>query len=345
MSARPVGTGGLRVVNALSLCAGAGGLDLGLRMAIPAARTVCFVEIEAFACEVLATQMDRGRLDPAPIWTDLKTFDGRPWRGVVDLVAAGYPCQPFSVAGKRGGSSDPRHLWPHVARIIGEVEPSLVFLENVPGHLRLGFREVADELRGLGYRVAAGLFTAEEVGAPHRRQRLFILAYADRHQLRDESGGVCGSSREDQTEPRHARATVAHANGSGRKGGELEGSKEEGRPLARAHGDADVAHSDGHGLEGERRGGLFDSVGQALRNHLNGRGRAPFPPPPDDEDGWREYLARFPSLEPSVLRSAHVVANRVDRLRAIGNGVVPDQAALAFRTLAAALGGIDEDVR
>src|SRR5690606_19161558 len=110
---------------------------------------------------------------------------GRPWRGAVDIVTAGYPCQPFSVAGKRRGADDPRHLWPHVARIIGEIKPPFVFLENVAHHLRLGFPEVAAGLVGMGYRLAAGLFTAAEVGAPHRRERLFILAIRERDELAD----------------------------------------------------------------------------------------------------------------------------------------------------------------
>ena len=89
-----------------------------------------------------------------------------------------HNCQPFSCAGKQQGANDPRHLWPDVARIIREVRPPLVFLENVPNHLRLGFREVGEELSGMGYRFEAGLFSAEEVGAPHRRERLFVLAHS-----------------------------------------------------------------------------------------------------------------------------------------------------------------------
>lgn len=123
------------------------------------------VEIEAYACEVLASRMEEGNLDAAPIWTDLRTFDGRPWRGVVDCVA-----------GRMQGADDPRHLWPEVARIVREVQPAFCFFENVGNHLRIGFREVAGELHAMGYRVAAGLFTASEVGAIHKRERLFILA-------------------------------------------------------------------------------------------------------------------------------------------------------------------------
>ena len=169
----------------LSLCSGAGGLDLGLAIAIPGYRAVGHVERETYAAATLVARMEDASLDRAPVWDDVATFDGRPWRGAVDIVTAGYPCQPFSVAGKRRGADDLRHLWPHVARIIGEIEPPFVFLENVAHHLRLGFPEVASGLVGMGYRLAAGLFTAAEVGAPHKRERLFILAIREGDDLAD----------------------------------------------------------------------------------------------------------------------------------------------------------------
>lgn len=169
----------------LSLCSGAGGLDLGLTIAMPGYRTVGHVERETYAAAILVARMEEAALDPAPVWDDVASFDGRPWRNAVDIITAGYPCQPFSVAGKRLGTEDPRHLWPHVARIIGEVEPPFIFLENVAHHLRLGFPEVAGGLVGMGYRLAAGLFTAAEVGAPHKRERLFILAHRADCELAD----------------------------------------------------------------------------------------------------------------------------------------------------------------
>ena len=169
----------------LSVCSGAGGLDLGLTIAIPGYRAVGHVERETYATATLVARMEDAALDQAPVWDGVGTFDGRPWRGAVDIITAGYPCQPFSVAGRRLGSEDPRHLWPHVARIIGEIEPPFVCLENVAHHLRLGFPEVASGLVGMGYRLAAGLFTAAEVGAPHRRERLFILAIREGDELAD----------------------------------------------------------------------------------------------------------------------------------------------------------------
>lgn len=213
--------------NVLSLCAGGGGLDLGLRLAVPDARTVCYVENEVTACGVLVSNMEAERLDPAPIWTDLLTFDGKPWRGVVDWVIGGYPCQPFSNAGKRLGADDPRHLWPHVARIVADVAPRFCFFENVGAHLRLGFREVARDLQGMGYAVAATLSTASEVGAPHGRERLFILAYR----------GCCG------------RGTCAvHASGGG-------GEEGAGRAGERC---AAVAYSSGERRQQDSRGAHGD---------------------------------------------------------------------------------------
>ena len=201
----------------LSLCSGAGGLDLGLTIAIPGYRAVGHVERETYAAATLVARMEDASLDQAVVWDDVGTFDGRPWRGAVDIVTAGYPCQPFSVAGKRLGTEDPRHLWPHVARIIAEVEPPFVFLENVAHHLRLGFPEVASGLVSMGYRLAAGLFTAAEVGAPHRRERLFILAIREGEALADparllwdpaewqqpdgDDAAVADAARECQREP------------------------------------------------------------------------------------------------------------------------------------------------
>ena len=167
-------------LNGISLCAGAGGLELGIGLAEPGYRTVCYVERDAFAAAVLVARMADQAICDAPVWDDAFTFDGRPWRGRVDILSAGYPCQPFSTAGKRRGGDDPRHLWPAIERIIGECEPRRVFFENVEGHVSLGLADVARALGRLGYRVAAGLFSARECGANHARRRLFIMADADR---------------------------------------------------------------------------------------------------------------------------------------------------------------------
>lgn len=142
---------------------------------------MCYVEREAYAASVLVRRMEEGRLDPAPVWSDLGSFDARPWRGVVDCITGGYPCQPFSVAGKQRAHEDERHLWPHVARITEQLRPSVVAFENVANHLRLGGREVLGDLQRMGYETAASLWRASDVGAPHRRERIFIVGHRVAH--------------------------------------------------------------------------------------------------------------------------------------------------------------------
>ena len=170
----------IRTPTVLSICTGAGGLDLGFRLAHPDARTVCYVEREAFPVVNLVAAMEANLLDAAPLWDDLTTFDGDPWRRVVDWLIGGIPCQPHSRAGKKRGAADERNLWPDARRVIEECRPGAVFLENVSGIARYYFDSIGPELRGLGYRTEEGLFSAEEVGAPHIRERLFVLGYADR---------------------------------------------------------------------------------------------------------------------------------------------------------------------
>ncbi len=220
--ARPKG----QSVFGLSLCAGAGGLDLGIHLAVPEYRTVGYVERESYAAATLVARMEDKALDQAPVWDDVATFDGKAWRGMVDIVHGGYPCQPFSVAGRKLGDKDPRHLWPHIARIVREVKPPVCFFENVGGHLRLGFEQVQDDLRAMGYRVKAGLFTAEEVGAPHRRERLFILAYAEGAGERRKAGHIPEAQRRQDGSlfllSQIASGDVAHRDSDGRQQGRTE---------------------------------------------------------------------------------------------------------------------------
>ena len=164
------------VVRALCLCDGYGGFELGLRE--HGIRTVARVERDSYAAAVLVERMETSRLDKAPVWDDLTTFDGIAWRGRVDLITAGFPCQPFSAAGQRKGVDDDRWLWPAIGRIIRDVGPSLVFLENVPGLVQHGLPHVLADLADLGFDAEWGLFSAADVGAPHRRQRFWLLAHA-----------------------------------------------------------------------------------------------------------------------------------------------------------------------
>ena len=200
-------------LNHISLCAGYGGIDLGLKRAVPSLRTIAFSEIEAFPCANLVAKMEAGLLDPAPVWTDLRTFPFAEFHGLVDIVSGGFPCQPFSSAGKRGADEDPRHLFPAILDGIRAAQPALVFLENVEGIISAklagdGWRDPAGtpvllhvlrELERVGYRATAGVFSASEVGAPHQRKRVFILAYrndARLQGLRRECGHGQGGGEE-----------------------------------------------------------------------------------------------------------------------------------------------------
>jgi DNA (cytosine-5)-methyltransferase 1 len=165
-------------MNVLALCAGYSGIELGIKLVMPEARVVCYVERDSYTAANLVARMANKTLDEAPVWDNVKTFRGRRWRGKVDIITAGYPCQPFSLAGKRRGTKDPRHLWPDIARIVSEVRPPICFFENVASHLTLGFPSVKKDLQRLGYRVEARIVSALECGAAHTRQRLFILGYA-----------------------------------------------------------------------------------------------------------------------------------------------------------------------
>lgn len=165
--------------NLLSLCTGIRGIERGLERVIPNLRTVCAVEIESVVIENLAAEIEAGMVAPYPIWSNLKTFDPTPFRGLVDIITGGYPCQPFSTAGKRKGTDDPRHLFPYIERAIRIIRPSICFFENVRGHVTSGLPEVIEALEGLGYRVRWGIYSAEETGAAHKRERVFILAMAD----------------------------------------------------------------------------------------------------------------------------------------------------------------------
>lgn len=164
-------------VTHISLCSGYGGIDLGLRRCVAGLRTIAYSEIEAFACELLLARMEGGQLDPAPIWTDLKRFPWEEFRDRVDILSGGYPCQPFSMAGRRLGGEDPRHLWPFISSGISVLRPRVCFFENVDGHISQGLHHVLSDLGRLGYRATWGLFSAAEIGAPHGRKRVFILAH------------------------------------------------------------------------------------------------------------------------------------------------------------------------
>lgn len=323
-------------------------------------RTVCYVEREAFAAATLVKHMEAGVLDAAPIWSDLVTFDGAAWRGKVDLITAGFPCQPHSVAGKRKGTDDERWLWQDIARIIRDVSPRFVFLENVRGLLSSGgFTPVITALVTLGFDVEWGVLAASQVGATHRRERVFMLAYRDRlrqqqpHRANSKiqrrainSSQGMGDANSDGLQARgqsigsssqHALhrssgSTVAYA-------GRMQPSQGYGQDKSNDRStsiSSQLANALGFGL---RSGRSADS--EHVRPVINSDSQQLFAPGPES-DRWGGIVANHahlaPATEPDVCLLADGVAymvdaSRSDQVRACGNGVVPLQAAGAFVAL------------
>jgi DNA (cytosine-5)-methyltransferase 1 len=311
-------------VNELALFAGAGGGILG--GVLLGWRTVCAVEHDRYCIAVLAQRQNDGVLPPFPIWDDVRTFIGGPWSGHIDVVSAGFPCQPFSVAGKKLADADARNMWPDTVRIIREVRPRFAFLENVPGLLsatgvdgKRYFSRILGDLAEAGYDAEWTVLGADDCGAPHRRKRLWILAHAngnpaderrDGNAVRSNSGAI--PARRNSPHPKNARANssdrdsdVAYADGTGRK----------------KYGGAEPVQPEQPAAE---RGG---DRGWWQRDPADADGESP--------DGTTEPWCqrRFGLTESGLGRVAHGVADRVDRLRALGNGQVPIVAATAWRLL------------
>lgn len=318
-------------LTAISLCTGAGALDLALGLAIPAFRPVLYVEREAFCVAHLVGAIEAGFLAAAPIWSDTASLAGRRFRGCVDLVFGGIPCQPHSIAGPRRGADDERDLWPDTRRILVQSGAWAVFIENVSGLLSNagGGERVWRELRRLGFEIEGGLFAAAEVGATHDRERLFILAVHPGRADAAVSGRMADPDR--TRSPQRLR--------------QRHNPRSQQPALERSGGRMGDTYDRGHR---GRTGEPIRSPRGRTALAWSGQGQ-PFPPGPYDRAAWRAVLALRPHLEPVFRRSPHGVAGRLhpdrgwpttanslrlDRLRLLGNGVVPLAAAYAFRTLA-----------
>src|SRR5690606_2630438 len=160
----------------LALFAGAGGGILGSHLL--GWNTVCAVERDAYAAQVLAQRQNDGILKAFPIWSDITTFDGKPWKGIIDVISGGFPCQDISSAGKGAGIDGERSgLWSEMARIISEVRPRHVFVENSPMLVSRGLTRVISDLAEMGYDAQWARFSASNFGAPHQRDRIWIVAH------------------------------------------------------------------------------------------------------------------------------------------------------------------------
>jgi len=350
----------------LALFAGAGGGILGGKLL--GWKCVCAVEFEPAAQRMLAARQDDGCLDPFPIWDDVRTFDGKPWRGLVDVVSGGFPCQDISAAGKGAGLSGERSgLWSEMSRIIGEVGPRYVIVENSPVLTSRGLGTVLGDLASMGYDARWGVLGAVHAGAPHKRERIWIVADSGRSRT-GSVGGAAGADRGRNARRNESPLRQAHgAHGSDRPDptGEAAGDMADAARLQPGRADQrpereragacgeSITLADSNGGMRERRtdqperkaqgrasaGGSREGVPDADGE----RSTAGLPEQEQREEGiagisndghpGRPCVGSWWESEPDVGRVAHGVAARVDRLRALGNGQVPAVVALAWKLL------------
>jgi DNA (cytosine-5)-methyltransferase 1 len=283
----------------LDLFSGIGGFSLGLERT-GGFETVAFCEIEEFPRKVLAKHWP-----DVPCLTDVRKITKGDVDGPIDVICGGYPCQPFSTAGKRAGEKDDRHLWPEVNRLLDVFRPSWFIGENVAGHISMGLDSVLSDLENTGYASRVFLIPACAVDAKHRRDRIWIVANSDsrrRGEQEERQGQQPG-----RAETKRSSEDVAHPQGERRR--------KTGQPEQRPSiGSAGTSPTPGHvahtkSISGGPGCGEAGSIGN--RHVFADSGQI-------DDQGWITW-----PVEPDVGRVANGVPNRVDRLKALGNAVVP----------------------
>ena len=332
-------------MNELALFAGAGGGILGGKLL--GWRTVCAVEIEPYRIARLMQRQNEGFLEPFPIWDDVRTFDGKPWRGIVDVVSGGFPCQDISAAGTGAGIEGERSgLWSEMARIISEVRPTYIFVENSPLLVGRGLAVVLGDLAQMGYDARWGIVGAHHAGAYHKRDRIWLLAYPagqrrktwgpeparQFREVRIASSGrdmghvPCRCKRINRGRPgqksTHRRFNVADPDCFGCDGRQNDQQGEE---------VPDIPQRSSQGVKPE----IPDAEKERLENGRQARGETG-----DSKTRGEVALPRpqrcsrtgWPA-EPGLGRVAYGVADRVDRISAIGDGQVPRVVAMAWRIL------------
>ena len=374
----------VRTRNILSLCTGTGGLELGIMLALhhlgEAGRGICYVEREAAAAASLVASMEAGWLHPAPVWSDMLTFEPEPWRGSVHILASGDPCQDNSVAGAGAGAAGQRFLAPEVCRIAKGSRPEVVYRENVPGNAAGQLAAIVPPLERLGYRVAAGIFSSTETGNTMRRERLFIMACAEGaagwteqqpESARCRRTGPAGSdtgldgtesgTRQLHSRSRRPRTAKRDVGGSGYDVDRTERKRSAPRRDHNGKDDrsqsgatskrfaSDLGGSGGTEPQGQQSGQHYAPGWQVESRSAALSGRTVLPPaviPGPTDRRWHDVLDQFPEYQPALaqeeaqshlLRGIDAMADRVERLRAVGNGVDPVVAAYAFLSLRALL--------
>ena len=340
----------------LALFAGAGGGILAGRLL--GWRCVCAVELDDYARRVLLARQDDGSLEPFPVWDDIRSFDSVPWRGLVDVVSGGFPCADISVAGRGAGiGGEHSGLWAHMARVVCDVRPRYVFVENSPALTSRGLGRVLGDLAALGFNAEWGVLGASDVGANHYRNRIWIVAHAavsgrgerwpESAWRQGRSSAVVGGATAAHAQEQHGPIDGCQATEPGRLGeiadpGRLS-ERNESKPVGGRIGATEPGHDGGsrnsgdpdrQGLavgEGERRydgsecasvvGTDGRTIEPGIRRAHDGLARIM------DSHRWGDW--RTWEESPTVDR----MQDRAARLRCLGNGQVPQCAAEAFRQL------------
>jgi len=327
-------------MNVMDLFAGIGGASYAGKL-IGGWRTVCYVEWDKYCQQVIQARIRDGIFDDAPIWDDVQTFDGAPWLGLVDIITAGFPCQPFSVAGKQQGESDERNMWPDTIRIIGEVRPRFAFLENVPALIASGyFGRILGDLSEIGYDCRWTIVSAADVGAPHLRKRLWILAYPNEYGTqRDESehrqrcgtmegGQICDTTSEGLSDRRSPQVGESRSIPEPERSdctwwdtdpADLPDTEKSGLERSISEGD-----SCPDGCLAEQ--GSFNVDNSSCGRHASQEGEI-------STGGNGIEHSSGGQLKSFVGRVAHGVPDRVNRLKGLGNAWVPQVACVAWNIL------------
>ena len=310
-------------MNELALFAGAGGGILGGHLL--GWRTVCAVEWEPYPASVLCARQNDRILPPFPIWDDIQTFDGNPWRGIVDVVSGGFPCTDISAAGKGAGiDGENSGLWREMARVICEVRPRFVFVENSPMLTSRGLGRVLGDLATLGFDARWGVLGAADVGANHQRDRIWIVAkwrgqlsHAQHNRIRrwqqqqegvkTRTGEIANSNSIRLQKPAHQQKLESQ--------GCNQLQIEQPRNSSQMAYTSQIRSFSEEAKQGMAREFRFAECGM-------------------DSNWWKREPSNVPRISQRNMGGvADGVAYRVDRLKAIGNGQVPLCAATAFRLL------------
>lgn len=290
------------MLQSLDLFSGIGGISLALK---EYAKPIAYCEIDRYAQSVLLSRMVDGSIETAPILRDITRIDGTKFRGHVDLICGGFPCQDISVAGNGAGLEGKRSgLFFEIVRLVKEIQPAFVFLENVPAIRTRGLDRVCFELAKIGYDLRWTVISAASVGANHKRERWFLLGYSKHN------------GRATSAQPRRNGANYKKE--QTRQIGSCESSRAgECRDVSKDV--SDVANTLCEGLEGHGKlRKTFSEERPTLGQSANGNKQ-------DGKDWW--------ATEPSVCRVVDELPNRVDRIKCLGNSVVPLQAKTAFEKL------------